>query len=65
MTVGELTKYCYDKIVIYTSVENKDNPNDYFKDLYKGEVKNIPKDLLESPIQCFGARRVGITEICI
>lgn len=65
MTVGELTKYCYDKIVIYTSVENKDNPNDCFKDLYKGEKNKIPNNLLDKPVQCFGARRVDVIEICI
>jgi len=65
MTVGELIECCYDKIIIYTTIENKTSPNEMFKDLYKGEKDKIPNNLLDKPVQCFGARRVDVIEICI
>ena len=62
MTVKELTKRCYDTIIIYT---NTDKDCTEFKDLFTGTRENIPKDLSEKEIRCFGAKQKNITEIMI
>lgn len=62
MTVKELTERCYETIIIYTNIDN-----DYleFKDLFKGEKEDIPEDLLDRDINCFGAKKEGVIEIAI
>ena len=62
MTVRELTERCYETIIIYTSLDN-----DYleFNDLFKGKKEDIPKDLLDRDINCFGAKKKGVIEIAI
>lgn len=62
MTVRELTERCYETIIIYTSLDN-----DYteFKDLFEGKKEDIPKDLLDRDINCFGAKKEGVIEIAI
>ena len=62
MTVKELTERCYETIIIYTNIDN-----DYteFKDLFKGKKEDIPKDLLDRDINCFGAKKKGVIEIAI
>ena len=62
MTVKELTKKCYDTIIIYT---NTDKDCAEFEDLFTGTKENIPKDLSEKEIRCFGAKQMNITEIMI
>lgn len=60
MKVKDLVSYCYDTIIIYTSFD--DEMLDY-KDLYKGNKGNIPKELLELTVHCFGAKREGVIDI--
>lgn len=62
MTVRELTERCYETIIIYTNIDN-----DYleFKDLFKGKKEDIPEDLLDRDINCFGAKKEGVIEIAI
>lgn len=62
MTVRELTERCYETIIIYT---NLDNDYTEFKDLFKGKKEDIPKDLLDRDINCFGAKKEGVIEIAI
>ena len=62
MTVRELTERCYETIIIYT---NLDNDYTEFKDLFKGKKEDIPKDLLNRDINCFGAKKEGVIEIAI
>lgn len=62
MTVRELTEICYETIIIYT---NLDNDYTEFKDLFKGKKEDIPKDLLDKDINCFGAKKEGVIEIAI
>ena len=62
MTVRELTERCYETIIIYT---NLDNDYTEFKDLFKGKKEDIPKDLLNRDINCFGAKKQGVIEIAI
>ena len=62
MTVRELTERCYETIIIYT---NLDNDYTEFKDLFKGKKEDIPKDLLNRHINCFGAKKEGVIEIAI
>ena len=50
MTVRELSNICYDNVFIYT-----DDGNLHFTDLYKGDKNNIPTDLLDLTVKCFGA----------
>ena len=58
MKVAELIKHCYDIIIIYKQINDME-----FKDLYKGCKDNIPCELMESNVKCFGAKCRGITEI--
>lgn len=62
MTVKSLTDRCYDTIIIYTNLDD-----DYaeFKDLYEGSKENIPSDLLNKEVHCFGAKKQGVIEISI
>lgn len=62
MTVRELTERCYETIIIYT---NLDNDYTEFKDLFKGKKEDMPKDLLDRDINCFGAKKEGVIEIAI
>ena len=62
MTVQELTKKCYDTIIIYTNT-GKDYTE--YEDLFKGTKENIPKDLSEKEIRCFGAKQKNVIEIKI
>ena len=62
MTVRELSERCYETIIIYT---NLDNDYTEFKDLFKGKKEDIPKDLLNRDINCFGAKKEGVIEIAI
>ena len=62
MTVRELTERCYETIIIYT---NLDNDYTEFKDLFKGKKKDIPKDLLDRDVNCFGAKKEGVIEIAV
>lgn len=62
MTVKSLTDRCYETIIIYT---NLDDDYTEFKDLYKGEKENIPRDLLNKEVRFFGAKRKGVIEISI
>lgn len=62
MTVKELTERCYETIIIYT---NLDDDYTEFKDLFKGKKEDIPRDLLNKEVRCFGAKRKGVIEISI
>ena len=62
MTERELTERCYETIIIYT---NLDNDYTEFKDLFKGKKEDIPKDLLDRDVNCFGAKKEGVIEIAI
>lgn len=62
MTVKSLTDRYYDTIIIYT---NLDDDYTEFKDLYKGLKENIPSDLLNKEVQCFGAKTEGVIEISV
>lgn len=62
MTVKSLTDICYETIIIYT---NLDDDYTEFKDLYKGSKENIPRDLLNKEVHCFGAKTEGVIEISI
>lgn len=58
MKVSELVEHCYDIIIIYKQVSELE-----FEDLYKGKKENIPAELMESNVNCFGAKRYCVTEI--
>lgn len=62
MTVKSLTDICYETIIIYT---NLDDDYTEFKDLYEGSKENIPKDLLNKEVHCFGAKTEGVIEISV
>ncbi len=62
MTVKTLTERCYDTIIIYT---NLDEDYTEFKDLFKGKKGDIPLELMEKEVECFGAKKQGIMEISI
>lgn len=60
MTVRELVKFCYDRIVIYIATD--DNMTD-FVDLYFGDKYHIPEELLSYIVFNFGAKNNGLLEI--
>lgn len=60
MTVKELIKFCYDKIVIYIATD--DNMID-FVDLYYVDKYNIPEEILSYKVFNFGAKDNGLLEI--
>ena len=62
MTVRELISCYYDDIIIYTPC---DEDMIYFKDLYKGYADNIPPELLDLTVRCFGAKRKGVIDISV
>ena len=62
MTVRELVSCCYDTIIIYAPYDNEMLE---FKDLYKGDKNNIPSDLLDLTVRCYGAKRKGIIDISV
>lgn len=62
MTVRDLVSCCYDTIIIYAPYD--DEMLD-FKDLYKGDRANIPSDLLDLTVRCYGAKRKGIIDISV
>lgn len=52
-----MVKITIDKVTIYEA-----NSGD-FKDLYKGEVKDIPLDILEMNVKIIGASKKGVIDI--
>lgn len=62
MTVRDLVSCYFDKIVIYAPCDEEMLD---FKDLYKGDRDNIPAELLELPVRCFGAKRKGVIDISV
>lgn len=57
MKVKELVSKTYDKIYIYKFV------GDDFFDIYKGQKEDIPIDILQMDVGCFGSKRKGILDI--
>ena len=53
---------CYDTVVIYAPYDEEMLD---FKDLYKGDKENIPSDLLDLTVRCYGAKRKGIIDISV
>lgn len=62
MTVRDLVSCCYDTIVIYVPCDEEMLD---FKDLYKGDRYNIPADLLDLTVRCYGAKRKGVIDISV
>lgn len=57
MKVKELVSKTYDKVFIYKSV------GDDFSDIYKGQKEDIPIDISQMDVRCFGCKRKGILDI--
>ena len=62
MTVKKLIEKYYNEIIIYT---NLDEEFTEFKDLYKGTKENIPQELLNKKVKCFGAKAENLIEISV
>jgi hypothetical protein len=62
MKVKDLQGHIYDKLFLYTQ---SDSSWDDFKDLYKGDSENIPREYLDWEVRCIGAKRKGILDISI
>ena len=62
MKVKELVSCCYDTIIIYAPL---DEEMAEYKDLYKGDKDNIPSELLERTVRCYGAKRKGVIDISV
>ena len=60
MKVKDLVSCCYDTIIIYRNIDDEMME---FEDLYKGEKKNIPDELLRLDVRNFGAKKRGVIEI--
>lgn len=59
MKVKELVAKTYDKVCIYKMV------GDDFFDIYKGQKEDIPIDILQMDVRCFGSKRKGILDISV
>lgn len=57
MKVKELVSKTYDKVFIYKSV------GDDFFDIYKGRKEDIPIDISQMDVSCFGCKCKGILDI--
>lgn len=62
MIIKDIQDITFDKVVIYTK---KNDSWDELKNLYKGDSKDIPHELLNKEIHLLGARRKGILDISI
>jgi hypothetical protein len=62
MKVTDLKGYIHDKTYLYTP---SDSDIDGFKDLYKGDFKNIPQEYLQWEVRSIGAKRRGILDISV
>lgn len=62
MTVRDLTSCYYDTVLIYAPCDE-----DFmeFEDLYKGKADNVPAELLNLTVRCFGAKRKGVIDISV
>ena len=62
MTVKELIKFYFDKVIIYRPT-NDDMTE--FEDLYEGDKHNIPDELMLSQVCVFSAKTNNVIEISI
>lgn len=58
MKVKELAAVIFDKVVIYEHVGDVE-----FHDIFKGEMSEIPRNILELEVGSIGAKRKGILDI--
>ena len=64
MNLENLTPYIFDKITIYK--ESQNHHNDFaFEDLYKGNVDDVPEELLKREVCSIGAKRKNMIEVLV
>lgn len=64
MVISELKGITTDKVCIYKEILDPENElNIEYKNLYIGEVYNIPQEFLAKDIISMGAKRKGILDI--
>jgi len=61
MKIIDLENHVYDKIVIYR--DNHKSDEGEFIDLYKGDFKKIPSEMLDLQVRIISAKRKGILDI--
>ena len=57
--VVDLKDYLFEKVVLYVCRD------DDYEDIYKGEVKDIPSEMLDYEVRLIGAKRKGILDISV
>lgn len=62
MKLKDLIAYAMDDVCVYVET-NKDEDSVEYKDLYKGNPRNVPKDLLQREVRLFGAKKKGLVDI--
>lgn len=62
MTVKDLVEKSFDNVVVYRSSTENDYGESY-EDLYKGNAKKVPKEIMALNVSSFGAKRKGVLDI--
>jgi hypothetical protein len=57
MVVKELMNFIVDKVIVYKAT------NEGFENLYKGNVNDIPLDILEMKVKLIGASKKSVIDI--
>ena len=57
MIVKELISIVFDKVIIYKAI------NEDFENIYKGNAKDIPLNILEMNVKTVGAARKSVLDI--
>lgn len=62
MLVKEIKNILGDRITVY---KDRDIEEGTYEDVYSGDVKNIPLDVLLMTIRVIGAKRKGVLDIWV
>ena len=67
MKVKDLQRFVFDKVSIYKweNGESENGLDDFAKDLYVGELKDAPNNILELEVRNIGAKRKSWIDICV
>lgn len=62
MKLREIMDYIFCNVVIY---QRTDDDTDPYKDLYQGNCREIPEDLLDREVQTIAGREGMVIDICV
>lgn len=62
MKLKDIKNNIYDNVCLYKKDQQNQEYN-YYKDLYKGKMQDVPDEFLEFYVDIIGAKRKGILDI--